>query len=81
MAKRLVSDELWELIEPLIPKVPRRVQAVGTFAGGRASPAIAVEIPSGRREATPSAEIVTLHSESGSGHDVWERRLATGRGL
>ena len=24
MARRLVSDELWELIEPLIPKVPRR---------------------------------------------------------
>ena len=24
MAKPLVSDELWELIEPLIPKVPRR---------------------------------------------------------
>ena len=24
MARLLVSDELWELIEPLIPKVPRR---------------------------------------------------------
>ena len=24
MAKPLVSDELWELIEPLIPRVPRR---------------------------------------------------------
>jgi transposase len=24
MAKPLVSDELWELVEPLIPKVPRR---------------------------------------------------------
>jgi len=24
MARPLVSDELWELIEPLIPKVPRR---------------------------------------------------------
>ena len=24
MAKPLVSDELWGLIEPLIPKVPRR---------------------------------------------------------
>ena len=24
MARRLVSEELWELIEPLIPKVPRR---------------------------------------------------------
>ena len=24
MARPLVSDELWELIEPLIPNVPRR---------------------------------------------------------
>lgn len=24
MARPLVSDELWELVEPLIPKVPRR---------------------------------------------------------
>jgi hypothetical protein len=24
MARPLVSDALWELIEPLIPKVPRR---------------------------------------------------------
>ena len=24
MARPLVSDELWELFEPLIPKVPRR---------------------------------------------------------
>jgi hypothetical protein len=24
MAKPLVSDELWGLMEPLIPKVPRR---------------------------------------------------------
>ena len=24
MARPLVTDELWELIEPLIPKVPRR---------------------------------------------------------
>src|SRR6187401_2706203 len=29
MAKRLVSDELWELIEPLIPKVPRRQRFPG----------------------------------------------------
>jgi transposase len=29
MAKRLVSDELTELIEPLIPKVPRRQRFPG----------------------------------------------------
>jgi transposase len=29
MAKRLVSGELWELIEPLIPKVPRRQRFPG----------------------------------------------------
>jgi Transposase DDE domain len=34
MAKRLVSHELWELIEPLIPKVPRR-QRFGSQAARR----------------------------------------------
>src|SRR6266498_2753292 len=29
MARLLVSDELWELIEPLIPKVPRRQRFPG----------------------------------------------------
>ena len=29
MAKPLVSDELWELVEPLIPKVPRRQRFPG----------------------------------------------------
>ena len=29
MARSLVSDELWELIEPLIPKVPRRQRFPG----------------------------------------------------
>ncbi len=29
MAKPLVSDELWELVEPLIPKAPRRRQFPG----------------------------------------------------
>ena len=29
MAKPLVSDELWELIEPLIPKVKRRYRYPG----------------------------------------------------
>jgi transposase len=29
IAKRLVSVELWELIEPLIPKVPRRQRFPG----------------------------------------------------
>lgn len=29
MAKPLVSDELWELVEPLIPKVPRRQRFAG----------------------------------------------------
>jgi transposase len=29
MARPLVSDELWELIEPLIPKVPRRQRFPG----------------------------------------------------
>ena len=31
MARPLVSDELWELIEPLIPRVPRRQR----FPGGK----------------------------------------------
>jgi transposase len=29
MARPLVSDELWELIEPLIPKVQRRYRYPG----------------------------------------------------
>jgi len=29
MAKRLVSDELWQLVEPLIPKVERRYRFPG----------------------------------------------------
>ena len=29
MARPLVSDELWELIEPVIPKVPRRQRFPG----------------------------------------------------
>jgi transposase len=29
MAKPLVSDELWELVKPLIPKVPRRQRFPG----------------------------------------------------
>ncbi len=29
MARPLVSDELWELIEPLIPKVKRRYRYPG----------------------------------------------------
>jgi len=29
MARPLVWDELWELIEPVIPKVPRRQQFPG----------------------------------------------------
>ena len=29
MAKPLVSDELWELVEPLIPKVERRYRFPG----------------------------------------------------
>ena len=29
MARSLVSDELWELVEPLIPKVPRRYRFPG----------------------------------------------------
>ena len=33
MAKPLVSDELWELVEPLIPEVERRYR----FPGGSGS--------------------------------------------
>ena len=29
MAQLLVSDELWEIVEPLIPKVPRRYRYPG----------------------------------------------------
>ena len=29
MAKPLVSDELWELVEPLLPKVERRYRFPG----------------------------------------------------
>lgn len=29
MAKALVSDELWELVEPLIPKIERRYRFPG----------------------------------------------------
>ena len=35
MARPLVSDELWELIEPLIPKVPRRLPVPGSEADRR----------------------------------------------
>ena len=71
MARPLVSDELWEIVEPLIPEVKRRKR----YAGRKRIPDR--EVPTGvllcSREASP--EDLPQEMGCGSGVTCW-RRLA-----
>jgi hypothetical protein len=66
MAKPLVSDELWELVEPLIPKVERRYRFPLPARPGRGCAATTRSCNSGRSSSsTPPARTMRLKRHAG----------------